>query len=167
MSLQKPINVVNCIPCNFCRSANSWKRFLSRPLVQMMSWKRFLSRLTRVKAMFQANLKTSIEGALVEARLSQCFPPFQGQDHPRFALLVQMKADLAWRTSALPIVNEAAMFFDTDIEFDQDPDLFQLQDCKRNLSEHVQPCPSFGHVPSTEQSVCPRRLVKRPREVGT
>ena len=90
--------------------------------------------LTRVKSKFKFEFLLAIKGTLHLMQASGSFPQTDGEDHPKIDFI---NCGPQWQGGVLKIVNECAMYFDTEIEFDVAPDLFQLGNCILDLKSNT------------------------------
>ena len=100
-------------------------------------WKTSKTSMTRVGVFFKTEmlpcLRIALNTAVNQGRFPQCM---DGSDHMRVVFLRECVEALEKRESSERVIKEACMLFDTGVEFDVNPDIFQLQnsvvDLKRN-----------------------------------
>ena len=97
-------------------------------------WRASAGNLTRVKAMFQQRLLPVMRQVLATARGREALPPHaDGSEHCRLQFVAKTVVALESRESAEKIIKEASSFMEKEAIFDEDPDLFQLQNCVLHL----------------------------------
>ena len=100
-------------------------------------WSVSKGNLTRVKAKFQQEFLPCMVSTLREALRRQLFPKVNDEEHPKITFLRSIIGDLNSATGVLRIVKEAAMYFDKDIKFDCDPDIWQFDNCVLDLKTNA------------------------------
>jgi len=98
--------------------------------VHDMTWKPATGNLSRVKALVQSDFLYALRAARQRAADCNAFPArSEGATHPRLEFLEKMTASVECEQPVNKIIREAAIFCEKPVVFDENPWLFQLQNC--------------------------------------